>query len=331
MNIKYACLVLPMLLGGVTCQEQATTLLALSQRAEVVVVARAERFAEPAPDVLAVRFQRLEALRGSSEAEFILQEPAGRCCGRALFQLAPGSTRVLFLERHAGELHLIGGDRGLVEATPALLSHLRSLLQAGTIGQRAEELARALQDSDRRVRRDAAHALAQLPSDVLLSGTARAALRAAVTAGLLDETSLLPALLQAGERHDPDATLALVLPAYLQAQRAEVQGLLQQRLQAQPPASVCDTLLLHWPQQESARQRAAELLATLPATTAEPMQLRLLREAQTPRTALPLCRSLLQHGMPPQQLQALAPAVVLQLAERQRAEPPGFRSIRPQR
>lgn len=327
----HAMLVAGLLAGcGLIAQEQASTLLQLADRADVVVHARAVSVAEPEPGTLAVTFARLELLRGRTDAAFTLREAGDRCCGRALFTVVPQRDYLLLLERRSGELHVLAGDRGLVDAEAAVLQHVRALLAATTPSARAALLAAALSAGEDRLRRDAAHDLAQLPAAAVPPGVS-AALRSALAAGLEHETSLLPALLAASNRFAAAAVDELVLPAYLDDRRQTVRGLLLTALQQRPPARLGEALQQHWPRHDAGRRRAAALLASMPASEARPLQLRLLRETAAPGTALPLCEALLQQGCSAAELQGLAPAVVLQLAARRNIRPPGFRAVQPQR
>lgn len=309
-------------------QDQATTLLHCGQSADVVVRATVLAATDPTPEFHRLRFARAELLKGDVGATFELLEPAGACCGRALFALQPGEGVLLFLRRTGVVLHPLGGARGVLADRPDVVAAVRDLLAAGDDAARATRLVAQLDHGDPRVAADAAHALATLPT-LQLDAVQRDAVASALQLAALRHRTTLPPLLDAALRTADAAAIDHLLPVYLGAGRDDTAALLRRRLAGLAPTAIASRLpgLVG---DDAARQlRAAELLAELPvAEGTGPLQA-LLTTSPCPRVKLCASRALLDAGADAAELVPFVPTPILELAERRRLEPRRFRSVRP--
>lgn len=329
MNHHRTVLFTALLLPALAAQDEATTLQQLAQRADAVVVATVLRASDPSPEFHRLEFRRDAVLGGAVAAEFALLEPAGRCCGRALWSLAPGQQRLLFLQRQGPTLHVLAGERGVAPAAPQLLAHVRDLLAArDDAAATADLLATALQLGDSRVRDDAILALPALPT-APAPARATPGLLAALSDELPQASTLLPALLATTRRLQVTEAAPLLVPTCLTTTREDVAALTRATLQALPPDPVYAGLLQYWPESDAARLRAAELLTGLDGVRAAPLLQRLLTETTTPRVCLAAAEGLLIHGAAPATLQARVAAPVLELAQRRLQARPRFSNVRP--
>ena len=326
-TVLFAALLLAAL--PASAQSEASTLHQLVHRADAVVVATVLGASDPSPDFHRLQFRTDDVLAGTLGSEFALLEPAGRCCGRALWTLAPGQQRLLFLQRTGPTLHGLGGERGITVAEPRLLDHVRALLARrhdapGT----ANLLAAALQHGDRRIRDDA---ILTLPALTATPDPVRAtpALLAALADELPHASTLLPALLASTQRLQITEAAQLLVPACLTTPHADVAELARVTLIALPADPVFAALGQHWPDRDATRLRAAELLTGLDGPRAAPLLQRLVTETTTPRVCLAATEGLLRHGATPAALQARVPAAVLELAQRRLQTRPRFANVRP--
>ncbi|MGE3173084.1 MAG: hypothetical protein AB7O97_10710 [Planctomycetota bacterium] len=310
-------------------QQQATTLALLSQQAAVVAVARATAATDPSPEWHRVEFRTVEVLRGAVDESFALLEPAGRCCGRALFAVEPGQELLLFLDRRGAALHPRAGDRGVLPAEPAVLAHVRDLLAAaGDDAATAGALTAGLSSPTLRVRLDAALTLPALPR-LVADATGRDRVFAALRACAQVPDTALPALAAAAVRLDGARAALELLPPYLGATDPGVVRALGAALTSLP-AHALGTALAAAPLSTPDQQvRAAELLAAVPDATHVARLDRMLASAPTPRVTLAVTEALLAHGARPESLALRVPAVVLDLARERRAALPRFRAVRP--
>lgn len=318
------CLLLSLPAGA---QDQATTLLAAARAADVVVRARVDAASDPSPEWHRLEFTAVQVLKGTVAGTFSLLEPAGACCGRSLFALQPGEQRLLFLQRRAAVLHPFGGARGVMPAEPAVVAHVAALLAAPHDAAVAHLLVQSLTHDEARIADDAAHALAALPA-LALGAAHRAAVAAALLAALDRGITRTASLVEVALRVADGPMLDVMLPAYLDAARADRRDLLRRALLRCPPEDVA-ARLPGFVANEARALRAAELLVALPSATARGAMQQLLREAPHPRIALCLAEGLLAAGASAQELKALVPAPVLELAERRVQRPRAFRAIQP--
>ncbi len=315
--------------AGLAAQQQASTVFALQQRAPIVVAATALEATDPSPEWHRLSFRSDEVLRGAPGAMFELREPAGRCCGRALFTLVPGATYLLFLERGDHGLAMLAGDRGAIALTPPLFAHVRALLANGTDpAASARVLAAALDHPEPRVRDDAAMALATL-TGLRRDPIVHARVLAALTAQLPMPTTRLPSLAIAAARTDPVDAAATLVPIYLDAASPDAVRTLLPVLLQLPATSLGNAIAGNGPTTEPALVRALELLARTPAPANLPLLDRLLTTANTPRVALAAAEALLAHGRSVATLRGQVPPAVLDLAERRHGIAPPFRAVRP--
>lgn len=310
-------------------QQQATTLWHLADRAAVVVVAEATAATDPTPEWHRIEFRADEVLNGSLGTRFSLLEPAGRCCGHALFSVVPGQSYLLFLERRGSLLHPFAGDRGVLTADQATIEHVRSLLRLSTDAQGvARELAAALTAADSRIAHDAALALPsliELPQD----GTSRASIRSALRRHALDPTTALPFLAAAVVRMEPEAAAAELLPLYLETPTDDAARALQLAMADVAVADLATAMLSRTFANDSERVRAASLLERRPDAANLPVLNRMLTSTPKPRVALAVTEALLAHGLRPEDLRSRVPAVVLDLAVQRRRERSDLRVLQP--
>lgn len=313
-------------------QDQATTLLACSRDADVVVRATVIASIDPSPEWHRLQFRADDVLKGTVAGEFALMEPAGACCGRSLFSLAPGDVSVLFLRRTGALLHPLGGGRGVVAAAPAVVQHVQALLTALAGGDAAVAslLAANLDSPEPRIAADAAHALAVLPTiplGTLQRDAVTAALRSAVDRGAVTAAPLLDVAARLG---DP-AMLDAIARTYLAAARDDQRRLLRLGLARCEPNSVLGILPAAAGDDDLRQLRATEVLAQLPPERSAPVLRRMLESTRSPRVQMCATEALLAAGARAEQFERLVPAVVLRLAEERHDRVRKFRSIRPER
>jgi hypothetical protein len=332
MNVHHRLrIVLPAALAApamLPAQEQATTLAALAARAHVVATAFAAADTDPSPDFRRVEFRTIDSLEGAPGATFALLEPAGRCCGHALAAVEPGVPYLLFLERRGPTLHVLGGDRGLLRATPPLVSHVAALLAAAAPAARSAVLLDAFDSAEPRVRGDAILALAASPA-LPPSAALRERVHAALLAELPRAGTRLPALLDLVVRAGGPQTPQDLLRLYLDEGRAPLRALLGQAIVHLPADAVRDAVRAA-PPGPDAPARIAELLLRMPDARNVPLLDAMLDQRPAPGTALALAEALAAAGVSPARLAGRVPEAVLQLLQRRRAAPPAFRWVRPE-
>ena len=163
-----------------TAQTGATTLGALTDRADAIVVVRALRH-HADEGTRSVRFRVARTLFGEAPRSFTLSEPKTRACGRALHGVLPGVAHLAFLRRPKdGDPVLVAsGARALPRLAPGLEPHVADLIGSKEDGPaRAELLADSIHTArSARVVSDAAQDLAVHPSTVRLGLEQRHELR----------------------------------------------------------------------------------------------------------------------------------------------------------
>jgi hypothetical protein len=305
-------------------QDQATTLLAVSRAADVVVVATVGAASDPSPAFHRRAFRRHQTLRGSIDPEFQLLEPAGACCGRSLFALVEGEAVLLFLRRMGPRLEPLGGSRGVVPARPVLIQHTLALLQANATALPAV-LTAALATDEPRIADDAAHALAALPH-LQLDAPARQQLLAALQQAASRSLTRLAPLAEAAVRDGSGSMFDALLPTYLAAADGQARLLRTALLRSDVPSLVDRLPLFDRPEHAL---RIAELLTVLPSAAASGAIRQMLARPCHPRAQLCLAEALLQRGAGGEALLTQLPRPVRELALQRRGTPPSFRSIRP--
>ncbi|MCA8973346.1 MAG: hypothetical protein KDC98_01425 [Planctomycetes bacterium] len=315
MRPLHSILPVAVLVATAAAQDQATTLAAACDRADLVVTATVVRATDPSPQWHRMEWRVDQALKGDPGAEFSLLEPAGACCGRSLFALAVGDRRLLFLTRTGRTLHPFGGSRGVVPTTVALTDHVRRLLAATTTAGRTALLARSLDAAEPRIAHDAAHALAAMPT-LDLGGDDRdracAALRLALTRGQTTAASLIEVIARTADI----TTLDEVLPIYLAETRDDRARMLRQGLARVQPELLADRLPAHLAGDRHRELRAAELLRQAGGQTAVAAMRQLLSRTGCPRVKLCLTEGLLAAGTGATSLRRDVPQPVLELARR---------------
>jgi hypothetical protein len=308
-------------------QQDATTLLALGVRADAVAVATATSVTEPAAGWLRVTFRTDERLRGELPPAVSLLEPAGRCCGLALHALAAGDGVLLFLSRSGPNWHVTGGARGVLEATPGAVAHVRALLAAAP-ADRAGLLIDAFDHVDQRVADDAVLALPGATAGALTDHQ-RARFEQRLRTALELPNAQLPALLAAAPQVLAQH-LDVVLPHYLTAPDHGQLDLLRRHCLRLDDQQVLNGLLARWPEQADAAGRAVQLLCGLPALTGR-RELLAASNGTAGRTARLLAvQTLLEQGVPEPTLRASVPGAVVDLALQRLNKAPARRAIRPE-
>lgn len=313
-------------LAALRGQQEATTLAALSNKADSIVVATAVAANDPSPDFHRIEFRTERILKGAIASNFAVLEPAGRCCGRALGTLAIGDRVLAFLNQRGGALHPLGGDRGVLPVSDTLIAHVLDLLQPATPERKGALLASALSSTEPRVRADAALALAQLPT-TSLDAASHSMVLAALDQELAAGSNRIPALVTASVRFVGDAAAPALVRAYVRADAddralAVGRGLLQLSAVAIHQALAAEVLA-----DEAAQQRACALASAKPDPISIPMLTRML-EAQ-PRVALAAAEALLATGVAPATLAPRTDAAVLDTAVQRRSKLPQLRVVAP--
>ena len=280
-----------------TGQAGATSLTRLVQRADVIVQARTNGVPSGNAAVHVFRFQAERSLKGLTDPTFQLSEPAGRCCGRALAGLAPGSY-VLFLNRDGGEYHLsVSGSRSVVAADPTLTQHIVQLLSAADPRGRISIVAAALKSTNRRVREDAALSLPFLPELETANQTDQARIAEAISQDLKGAGTQV-GLLVAAERLALTSALDDVLPTYLENLHPRLAPLLLRAIPRIDGVDAARRITAIMPADPRGRLRAATLLRDLPALEARTPLLELLTTA-TDSAAAHAGEALIHQGADP--------------------------------
>ena len=307
-------------LSPLCAQQQATTLLRLSREADAVAVATATAFSDPSPEWHRVEFRADETLAGSVGAAFSTLEPAGRCCGNALFSVQPGAQYVVFLSKRGGAVHPLGGDRGILPASAELVAHVRALVaNQGDARSETNLLAASLDNVDERIRTDAALALASHATPVT-DAEAKASLRAALRLDTQQPTTRLPALATATARAEGRDAADCILPLYLETSAEGAATALQRTLLSLPADEVAAAAR----RCNLADQTAALRTASLFEERAHPSQLdllqRMLQSAKRPKVAAAVTQAMLAHDVSEESLRHRVPDAVLQVAKSRRKE-----------
>ncbi len=316
-------------------QQGATTLAALTQRADVVAQVRALAVDVHHPERCRAVLRPLATLKGTPVSQvFELTEPPGRACGRALFGLLPGRSYVAFLARDAhGGLTLVGGGaRALVALEPGLLQHVHALTTAG-----ADALACAISGLDSasaRVRDDAAFSL---PFVAGLTG-ASSAQRIRIDAALRDrlnrgERTALP-LLQSATRMRLQQSAPFVVDAFLHAKNRSLEPLLCRAAASIDPQSAGIAVTNEWLELAGAEDgatatdRLLALLEELPPNAARAGLLAAMQSSDR-KQRIRAGVAWLRKGLAPQELRASVRGDEFATCELCVTDAPTFRSIRP--
>lgn len=313
---------------ALTAQDQATTLLAATQQAQVVVRATVLSASDPSPDWHRVSFRSLEVLSGNLATEFVLLEPAGACCGRSLFAMSAGEQYLLFLRREGPRWHSVGGSRGILADDPALTAHVRSLLQAGSAAATKQVLVQGLAANLPRITDDAALALASLPQLQLQAGD-RTQIAACLQEAVAHGRALAPSLADILVRDGGSDAIDTLLPLYLRTPHCGQASMLQRALGRCPSSSLLQRLPLHLDDHAGRCLRAIDLLADLDGAEAIAGIEGLLRTHRDVRVQFHAATTLLQRDVSPARLRLSAPAPLVELAQQQRlrSATPRFRLL----
>lgn len=312
--------------ASVAAQDAATTLLRLCERASLIAQVRVLDVRLHGDEML-VTLRTLHALRGAAPACFVLREPGGDACGRALAGLLPGSGMLAFLERAPGGATLVcPSPRALVALEPGLVAHVAALCAAGR-RELPSLLATALGASSPRVATDAALALAELEQLGNLSVAGRAGLLQALRTATGART--LPALVTAAARLQLPEAVPMFVDRWLTGAEDGCRRLHRDALLQFPPALVVAEIAARQPRGQHAQLRAVQLLELLPAAEAADRLLAIARSGE-PAAAVHAAAALLRAGLGADALPPELGAERKALAERLAAPaPPRFRAIRP--
>ncbi len=300
-------------------QQQASTLLRLADTADAVAVATMTAATDPSPEWRRVTFHVDESLKGALGASFSALEPAGRCCGNALYSVEPGETYVVFLQMRGGAAHPIAGERGLVKATAEIVAHVKRLIQSrGDEAAQVRALAQCLSHDDPRIAQDAALALGSHPHAVT-DEPSRELLRTALRHHAHTASTALPSLALAVARADGDQAASQLFSLYLEAPTEDGAKALRRALESLPTTSVAAAARSCPTQDEAQIVRAANLLEQ----RADPAQLdvlqRMLRQAERANSKAAVACALLANGIEPSQLAGQVDEAVLEASKQLRA------------
>lgn len=311
-------------------QDQASTLARLCQTADVIVRATVTGAVQPTAELLQLTLQPNQVLKGQVGNSFSLLEPAGRCCGRALFSLAVGDTRILFLKRVGATLHTLGGSRGVLPATAELGTHVQALLASPSSNATAHLLASNISHQEPRIADDAALALAVHPN-LSMNPAERAVLATSLAQSVQHGLTRTAALADIAARLGDANMVDTIVPVYLQATKSDQALLLQKALTRCPAQLVADRLPVHVGTTRRANLRAAQLLAEMPSYAAQGAMTTLLQRPNHPLVQMHLCEGLIGAGVSAASLSPMVPAPVLQLAIARLKRRPTFRNVNPRR
>lgn len=311
-------------------QDQASTIARMCAKADVIVQAKVQGSVHPTPNLHQLTLQPTHVLKGAVGTSFSLTEPAGQCCGRALFSLTIGDSRILFLKRLGPTLHTFGGGRGVLPATADLRSHVQALLAAPSANAVAHLLANSINHAEPRIANDAALALAVHPN-LSLTLTERATLTTSLAQSVQHGLTRTAALADVAARLGDANIVDSVVPVFLAASKPDQAMLLRKALTRCPPQLVADRLPVHVGTARRANLRAAQLLAEMPAAAAQGAMANLLQRPNHPQVQMQLCEGLIGAGVAPASLSPMVPAPVLELAIKRLNRRPTFRNINPRR
>lgn len=311
-------------------QDQATTLARLCKTADVIVRAKVTDAVQPTAELLQLTLQPNQVLKGQVGNTFSLIEPAGQCCGRALFSLSVGDQRILFLKRVGPTLHTLGGGRGVLPATVDLGTHVQALLAAPSNNATAHLLAGNISHQEPRIADDAALALA-VHANLSLNPAERAALATSLAQSVQHGLTRTAALADVTARLGDANMIDTVVPVYLQATKSDQALLLQKALTRYPAQLLADRLPMHVGTARRANLRAAQLLAEMPSAAAQGAMTTLLQRPNHPQVQMHLCEGLIGAGVSAASLSPMVPGPVLQLAIERLRRRPTFRTINPRR
>jgi hypothetical protein len=189
-------------------QSLATTLARSCDRADAVVQARVLQIGSDALGNRVVVFATQEILRGDDRiaSTFVLREPDGEACGRALARTVVGGAHLVFLRAtdDPGEPRLLASDaRSVTWITPALYDQVGALLASrNDDAARTRALLAGLESPDARVAQDAALALSIQPGleSAVTTAEDRARIARALERGLRDDVVAATALARASQR-----------------------------------------------------------------------------------------------------------------------------------
>lgn len=316
----------------VLAQGQATTLWEACQKAQVVVRATVLAASDPSPDWHRLSFRTNEVLAGSLGAEFVLLEPAGACCGRSLFAMAPGEQYLFFLQRQGPTLHSFGGSRGILAEDAALTAHVRGLLQAATPAATTEVLVQGLSAELPRIAEDAALALASLPQ-LRLSAGQRNRIAECLQTAVGHDRAIAPSLADILVRDGSSEAIDTLLPLFLQTPATAQARMLQRALGRCRSNTLMQRLPMHLDDQPERSLRAIDLLAELDTAEAIPAIEGLLRRSRDVRVQYHATCCLLAREVSPSRLRLSASQAMIDLAQqhRQRSQSPRFRLLENQR
>ena len=317
--------ILPILLGcvlagSIRTQDEATTIFRLVEEAEAIAVVRAVTATDPAADVRRWRFLVEERLRGDLAGYLDLSEPNYRTCGSALHGLVPGMRFVVFLRNAPQAPELVASSaRCMPRASAQLIAHVRYLAQTKDEVEQLNALGAALTSNHKRLRRDAALTLPQLPRLEKLEEAYRVTLLRSLASALSERDATATALATAATRLHLDDALDFLVPAYFDGRYQDLGPWFLAVVPGFDHERAARTI-----EPDADAQRAVRLLSRLSSGTARRL---LLKHAGGPHRAAAerAARTLLQRGLSPLDLRDHIAPGLLEAARTATDPTPRFR------
>ena len=295
-------------------QDAASTLVRLTERSQSIVQAKVLRV-ETAGTAKRVLFRVQRTLRGTQVGSFLLAEPAGRACGRALHGVITSGSYLIFLAessnggRPATARLTIASSRAVIHVDPDTLAHVGALVGARSARERSTLLTIALTSRNQRIRRDAALALPIRAGLETASVADHDRVVAALQNALLADDHVALGLIRTATRLRLRAATPMLLRTYLSGKASSLTQVMREAIVDLDGAFAVQQIERSFPSDTKTQARAIELLERCPGPA--------------PRAAL-----VRLSGSPQQAVAVLAE----QSLDRRDAQTTHlFRNIRPQR
>ena len=333
MNYRHASLISVLLTPIVLhAQQEASTLEELCRRSRFVATARLAEQHETQTSHEA-RFVASRWWKGERKGDLTFTEAARVHCGSALHGLETGKDYVLFFEARGTRLRVLGGRRGLLLRSKDIEAAIQAMLNTSDPAARARLLAVQLSHEDRRIREDAALALANLPGLEASSPETRKLLLKHLDLEIQARTpSRLDSLLLASSRIDARGSAERAWTLALDERHAERSSLGREVLLRKIGS---ETTLTTVPMTRARTHRSRLLLLEVLTGTRSPRALPWVEKLLTPKDPVlqrEVAISMLTLGSKPRELsKVLGKELVLQAEtlRNQRSRKPRLKAIRP--
>jgi len=260
-------------------QLEASTLAQLARRSPLVFVARVDSTVA-AGGTRTVVLSVSKRLRGKPAGKVSFSEPVGAHCGSTLAGLMRHQIVIVFARSAGDRLVVEGGRRGILTAGRGVEQAVTSLITTKRADTRARLLASQLSHGNRRVREDAALALAIEPGLERVDADSRQRVLGALAEEMkLGNTNKLVSLLTAATRIAPATAARSAWQLALAGGR--LQPLAERMLTQELPAATVSSTV---PQSALATTRTRLTLTRVLAHTKSVRNLPLLRELATDRS-----------------------------------------------